>query len=94
MSIKRRLARFEQTKDVYYRWFVCAACLPVSLIMYVPISELNAQQHFSMNLNSPRFLDIKRALSYPSECTCLISIDRSYFAKHEKWNLHFINNMF
>jgi hypothetical protein len=40
--------------------FLCAACLPASLIMHVPVSELNAQchscLHFSIRLNSQRFI--------------------------------------
>jgi len=39
MRIKRRLARFYQ-KNVYFRCFLCAACLPASLIIHVPNSEL------------------------------------------------------
>jgi hypothetical protein len=46
--------------NVYFRCFLCAYCLPVSLIMHVPISTLHAQWHwclhFSMSLNSRRFL--------------------------------------
>ena len=53
------LARFDQIK-VYLYCFLCAACLPTSLIMHVPISELHAQWHwclhFSMSLNSQCFL--------------------------------------
>jgi hypothetical protein len=41
MSMKRRLARFDQ-KHVY-SLFLCAACLQTSLILHVPISELHAQ---------------------------------------------------
>ena len=39
MSIKRRLARFDQKR--VFSLFLCAACLPVSLVMHVPISELH-----------------------------------------------------
>jgi hypothetical protein len=45
---------------IFVFFFVCAACLPASLIMHDPISELHAQWHwclhFSMSLNSQRFL--------------------------------------
>jgi hypothetical protein len=43
---------------VYSRWFrcvcvcLCTACLPASLIMHVPISELHVQcLHFSIGMN-------------------------------------------
>jgi len=44
MSINRRLARFDQ-ENMYSLCFLCAACLPASLIMHVPISKLYAQWH-------------------------------------------------
>ena len=36
MSIKRRLARFAQKR--VFSLFLCAACLPASLVMHVPIT--------------------------------------------------------
>ena len=41
-SIKRCLVRFDQKTSIFVG-FLCAACLPASLIMHVPISELHAQ---------------------------------------------------
>ena len=54
MSIKRCLVRIDQNE--YYHCFLCAACLPASLIMHITISKLQVQWHFSMNLNSQQFL--------------------------------------
>ena len=44
MSIKRRLARFDQKR--VFSLFLRAACLPASLAMHVPISQLHAQCYF------------------------------------------------
>ena len=43
--------------------------------------------------NRREIIDITRFV-FPNECTSVISIDRSCFVEHEKWKLHFINNMF
>ena len=57
--------------------FLCAACLPASLIIHVPISELHAQWHFSMSLNSQRFLQF-----HPTSCWWpMIIIFLLWFAK-------------
>jgi hypothetical protein len=45
MSIKHYLARFDQKKCIFIV-FLCAACLPASSIMHVPIPE----QHCAMTL--------------------------------------------
>jgi hypothetical protein len=46
-----------RTKRIF-SLFLCAACLLASLIMHIPVSELHAQRHLSMSLNSQRFLQI------------------------------------
>jgi hypothetical protein len=60
--------------------FLCAACLPGSLIMHVPISELDAQWHFSMSLNSPRFLQfLPTVMLVAYDNSCLIIIRQNFF---------------
>ena len=58
---------------------LCAACLPASLIMHVPISDIHAQWHwcldFSMNLNSQRFLQFHptvMSVAYVNSCFNII----------------------
>jgi hypothetical protein len=59
MSLNVNIYLQKRVYNVYVRCFLCATCLPTSLIMYVPISVLHAQWHwclhFSMSLNSQRF---------------------------------------
>ena len=47
MSIKHCKPSYGEIrpKNVYFRCFLCAAGLPTSLIMHVPISKLHAQWH-------------------------------------------------
>ena len=74
MSIKRRLARLDK-KTCISVVFLCAACLPASLIIHVPISEINAQWHFSMSLNSQRFLQFHPTailVAYANSCFIII----------------------
>jgi hypothetical protein len=55
--------------------FLCAACLPASLIIHIPISEINAQWHFSMSLNSQRFLQFHPTVilvAYVNSCFIII----------------------
>jgi len=42
MSIKRLLAIFTQKR--VFSLFLCAACLPASLIIHVPLSELHGNR--------------------------------------------------
>ena len=85
MSIKRRLTWFDQKQHVYFRcFFVCVACLPVSLIMHVLISEVHAQWHwclhFSMSLNSQRFLQFHpTVMSVAYFISCFITIRKHVF---------------
>jgi uncharacterized membrane protein YesL len=85
MSIKRRLMWFDQKQHVYFRcFFVCAACLPVSLIMHVLISEVHAQWHwclyFSMSLNFQRFLHFHpTVMSVAYFISCFITIRKNVF---------------
>ena len=62
-------------KNVYFRCFLCATCLPASLIIHVPISEPHAQWHwclhFSMSLNSQRFLQFHPTIIFFSQEFCL-----------------------
>jgi len=55
-SKELRLARFDKKTTCIFVVFLCAACLPTSLIMLVPFSELCVQWNFSMSLKSQRFL--------------------------------------
>jgi hypothetical protein len=55
LKVKRRLGRFDQKTCSFVVFFLCAAA---SLIMHVPISDLHAQWHYSMRLNSQRFLQL------------------------------------
>jgi len=78
MRIKHRLARFDQ-KTCIFVMFLCAVCLPSSLIMHVPISELHAQWHwclhFRMSLNSQRFLQFHPTvmlMAYDNSCFIII----------------------
>jgi hypothetical protein len=52
MHIKRRLARFNQKACIFVVF--CTQRLP-TLLMHLPISEVHAQWHFSMSLNSQCF---------------------------------------
>ena len=64
MSIKRCLARFDK-KNVYFPCFMCAACLPASLIRHVPISELYAQWHLCLHFHHASFNPIQRSCWWP-----------------------------
>jgi hypothetical protein len=60
--------------------FLCAACLTASLIMHVPISELHAQWHFSMSLNSQRYLQFHSTVMLVAyDNSCLIIIRQNFF---------------
>ena len=76
--IKRRLTRFDQKRA--FRCFLCAACLPASLLMHVPISQLHAQWHFSTRLNSQRFLQFHPTVKMVA-CVnfCFIIIRQNFF---------------
>ena len=60
---------------------LCAECLPVSLIMHFPISEPHSQWyrclHFSMILNSQRFLQFHpkvMLVAYVNPCFIIIRL--------------------
>ena len=63
-----------RTKRIF-SLFQCAACLPASLIIHVPISELHAQWHLSISLNSQRFLQFHPTVmlvAYINSCFILM----------------------
>ena len=71
-------------KRVFMFWYLCAACLPASLNMHVPISELHAQchwcLHFSMSLNSKRFLQFHPPVMLVAYVnSCFIRIHQNFF---------------
>ena len=79
MSMKGRLARFDQ-KTCVFVVFLCTACPPASLIMHVPISEVHARWHFSMCLNSQRFLQFHpTAMLVAYANSCYIIIRQNFF---------------
>jgi len=77
--IKGRLARFDQ-KTCIFDVFLCTACLPASLTMHVPISEVHARWHFSMCLNSQRFLQFHpKVMLVAYVNSCFIIIRQNFF---------------
>jgi len=71
-------------KNLFCCCFLCAVCLPASLIMHVAISELHAQWHlwlhFSMSLNSQRFLQLHPTVMLVAYVnSCFIIIRQNFF---------------
>ena len=70
---------------MYFRCFLCVVCLPASLIMHVPVSELHAQCtaliiHFSMSLNSRCFLQFHPTVMLVAYVnSCFIIIRQNFF---------------
>ena len=66
MSMKHCLARFDQKR--VSSLILCAAGLPASLVMHVPISVLHTEwqflSHFSMSFNSQCFLQFSPSNSH------------------------------
>ena len=83
MSIKHCLARLDQKTCIAVVFYVCAACLPASLIMHVSISELHVKWYYIMSLNSSCFLQFHPTVmlvAYVNSCFII-------FAKASFWFL-------
>ena len=91
ISIKRRLARFDQKRVFYFRWFLFFCfCFFVCFFVFfvcvcnVPISELHAQWHwclhFSMSLNFQRFLQFHPTIILVAYFnSCFIIVRQTFF---------------
>ena len=73
---------------MHFLCFLCAACLPASLIMHVPVSELHLYMrnalhwflHFSMSLNSRCFLQFHPSVMLMAYVnSCFIIIRQNFF---------------